>query len=333
MHDLVTLFTAGILRCVFVDEGTCQIVTRFGKFLKVLYPGLHVFPFLWGLAGSIYKFKITDPITGVVTTTNVLDMKEIVYDYPREHVISFDNVQFQVNAVIYFRVQDPYKAIFQVTDYVSSMRTLVQSILRAEIGRHPLEDTYSNRGAISAALTNEADKATDGWGIKVIRLEIKEFEIGDFAEQLLLQKKQEIERRQRVTQAEGIRQATVKEAEGAKEAQVLRATAKKESALAEAEAIRTEAQAMADAIRMKSEAEVYRYELIAKLLEKDPVMLQFLKLHSAQEVCRNLANGHATKIFVPSDMGALLGLLSSVKDGVSSELDSKNDSQKQGQRQ
>lgn len=116
-----------------------QIVTRFGKYRRTLEPGLASFLALWGLLGNIHHFRITDPISEGVATTTEIDVKEIVYDYPEERVISKDNVQFEVNAVIYFRVVDPYKALFRVTDYIGSMRTLVQSILRAEMGRHDLD--------------------------------------------------------------------------------------------------------------------------------------------------------------------------------------------------
>lgn len=312
---ILTMLTLGIVRFVYVKEGTNQVVTRFGKYRKSLEPGLAHFLSFWGIFGTVYSFQITDPITGRVTSTNEIDVKEIVYDYPRERVISRDNVQFDVNAVIYFRVMDPYKALFRVTDYIGSMRTLVQSILRAEIGRHDLEETYSNRSLISDALTKEADSATDDWGIKVIRLEIKEFELGTFADDLLRQKQEDIERRQRIIEAEGLKEATIRKAEGEKESQVIQAEGRRLAAEADAQAIRTRAAADADALKMKYAAEAAGYQAIAAVLAENPDIHYYLRLDNAEKVSRHLADGTATKLFLPADVGRLLGALSVVKQG------------------
>lgn len=321
MDRLLTALTLGLMRFVYVNEGTNQIVTRFGKYKATLEPGLQSFPFAWGLLGNIYRFKITDPITGVVTTTSEVDMKEIVYDYPRERVLSKDNVQFEVNAVIYFRVADPYKALFRVTDYIGSMRTLVQAILRAELGRHDLEETYSNRTAISQALTREADLATDDWGIKVIRLEIKEFELGEFAEDLLQQKRQDIASKQQIIQAEGLRAAKIKEAEGLKEAAVLRAEGEKLAAAAQAEAVKIRADAEAEALKMKYQAEAFGYEIIAETLRQHPEITYYLKLHAADKISKNLSEGKSTKLYLPNGVDQLLATFSVLSDAAAVQKD------------
>jgi regulator of protease activity HflC (stomatin/prohibitin superfamily) len=314
--SLLTILTLGLARFAYVNEGTNQVVTRFGKYLKTLEPGLRSFPYMWGLLGNVYRFRITDPVTGVVTTTSEVDMKEIVYDYPRERVLSRDNVQFEVNAVIFFRVADPYKALFKVTDYIGSMRTLVQAILRAEMGRHNLEETYSNRQAISQALTREADLATDDWGIKVIRLEIKELELGEFAEDLLQQKRQDIASKQQIIQAEGMRAAKIKEAEGLKEAAVLKAEGERLAAVAQAEAIKIRAEADAEALKKKYQAEAYGYEVIAGTLRENPEITYYLKLHAADKISRNLSEGTSTKLYLPNGIDQLLGAFSVVSDAI-----------------
>ncbi len=262
-----------------------------------------------GFWGTVHRFRITDPTTGTVRTTSEIDMKEIVFDYPKERVISKDNVQFEVNAIIYFRVVDPYKALFKVTDYPSALRNLVQSILRAEMGKHDLEETYSNRTMISDALTVEADKATDPWGIKVIRLEIKEFELGDFAEQLLRQKQQDIEKRQQILHAEGLREAKIKEAEGLREYEIQVAEGHRRAAEAEAEAIKTKAAATAEAKKMQYLADAEGYQAIAKVLEENPQLPYYLRLHTADVVSKNLGEGQATKLFLPNSMDHLIGAL------------------------
>ncbi len=305
MDIVLTILTLGIVRFVFVKEGTNQVITRYGKYSKTLSPGLQMFLSFWGFLGSIHPFHMTDPQTSQRTITTEIDMKEIVYDYPRERVISADNVQFEVNAVIYFRVFDPYKALFKVNDYTGSLRTLVQSILRAEIGKHDLEETYSNRTEISRSLTLEADQATDDWGIRVIRLEIKEFELGDFAEQLLRQKQQDIEKRQQVLQAEGTRDARVRIAEGEKLA-----------AQADAEATVIRAKAEADALTMRYKADALGYQAIAEILRTNPEVLHYLKYHAADVVSRNLGQGQATKIFLPNSIDQLLSAFTVISDSI-----------------
>ena len=313
---LLTALSAGLLRFVFVKEGTNQIVTRFGKFDRVLEPGLQCFPSLLGFAGQIHSFSLKDPVLGTVTNTTEIDIKEIVYDYPKERVISRDNVQFDVNAVIYFRVFDPYRAIFNVSNYLQSIRTLVQSILRAEIGKHDLEETYTNRSHISDALTAEADKATDDWGIKVIRLEIKEFELGEFAQNLLDQKKQDIERRQQIIEAEGSRAARIKEAEGERDATVLIAEGKKMAADAEAQAIKIKAEAQAAAVRMEYEAEAQGYAAVASSIRENPEITYFLKLNTADKISKNLSDGKATKLLLPNNMEQLVSAFALTSEAV-----------------
>ena len=314
MDIILSLLTLWIVRFVFVKEGTNVVVTRFGKYVKTLTPGMQHFLSLWGLMGVIHSFKITDPATQSIVYATEIDMRETVYDYPKERVISKDNVQFEVNAVIYFKVIDPYKALFKVTDYTSSLRRLVQSILRAEIGNHNLEETYSNRALISESLTREADKATDDWGIKVIRLEIKEFELGNFAEQLLRQKQQDIEKRQQILHAEGLREAKIKEAEGQREYEIKVAEGKKFAAMSEAEALTVKAQAEADAKKMQFDAEAYGYQIIAQVIKEHPDITYYLKLHAGNTISKNLSEGNATKIFLPNSSEQLINIFSAISE-------------------
>lgn len=314
IDKLLTWASFGAVQVVFVKEGTNQVVTQFGQYSQTLKPGLRWFISLGGTTRQIHKFAITDTETNQLIETTEVDMREIVYDYPKERVISRDNVQFEVNAVIYFRVFDPYKALFSVSDYTASLRKLVQSILRAEIGKHDLEETYSNRIGISRSLTEEADKATDDWGIRVVRLEIKEFELGDFAEQLLRQKQQDIEKRQQILHAQGLREAKIHEAEGQKEFHVQVAEGKKLAAKAEAEAIKIRAEAEAEAKKMQFEAESYGYEVIAKVMQSQPQIVNYFKYHTAETVSQNLSQGQATKLFLPNSMDQLVSTFSVMSD-------------------
>ncbi|MGE5528108.1 MAG: SPFH domain-containing protein [Patescibacteria group bacterium] len=307
--------TLGLFRFTYVDEGTCKVVTRFGRFKKVLKPGLKGYFSAWGILGRIHAFTVTDPVTLKPVRTTVLDTKEIVFDYPKEKVISKDNVQFLVDAIVYFRVVDPRLALFGVDDYVSALRNTVQSILRAEIARHSLEECYAERKAISDALAAEADTVAKAWGIDVIRLEIQEFDIGAFSEQLLKQKEQEIEKRQEILQAEGAKEAKIREAEATSQAEITVAEGRRIAAASEAAAIKIRAEAEAHAAKLRADAEAYTFRTVAEALEAHPEVLRnYLALHTAEEISKHLAAGQATKLFLPLDFGALVRALASLAE-------------------
>ncbi len=315
LADFLSRATLGIFRFVPVDEGTCKVVTRFGRFHKSLRPGLRAYLSAWGLLGRIHTFTVTDPATLQPVQTSVLDMKEIVFDYPEEKAISKDNVQFEVDAIVYFKVVDPRLALFAVDDYVQALRNTVQSILRAEIARHTLEECYANRQAISEALAMEADKIARSWGLDVLRLEIQEFDIGRFAEQLLKQKEQEIEKRQDILHAEGLKEAKIREAEAVKESEITVAEGRRIAAESEAAAIKIRAEAEAHAMRLRAEAEAYTFATVAEALARQPEVLRnYLALRTAEEISRHLSEGQATKVFLPLDFAALVKALTSLGD-------------------
>ncbi|MBF0290265.1 MAG: SPFH/Band 7/PHB domain protein [SAR324 cluster bacterium] len=312
MDKFLTLLTLGIYQFIFVEQGTNVILMRFGKYRKSIEPGLHGFFYLWGIAGYIGRFEITEDKKKV--TKKEMDMREQVCDYKKETVISSDNVSYRVDAVVYYQIIDPGKAIFSISDYPVALEKLVQSLLRAGLGKYHLEEAYTNRSQLSESLTEEADRATDDWGMKVIRLEIKEFEFGDFAEDLLKQKKQEIEKRQQIILAEGEREAQIKEAEGKKQYEILLAEGKKIAAYEEAEAIKIKAEAEAEAQKKMFDAERYGYEIIAEVLKSNPEVQYYLKLHNAGVVTKNLSEGQATKLFLPNQIDQLVGSFSVLSD-------------------
>jgi regulator of protease activity HflC (stomatin/prohibitin superfamily) len=305
--QFLTRLSLGIFQFVTVDEGTRKIVTRFGRYGKTLRPGLRCYLSAWGVLGKIHSFTITDPYTLKKVTTDVLDYKEIVFDYPEEKVISKDNVQFEIDAILYFQIVDAKKCLFNVDDYVSALHNTVQSILRAEIGNHSLEECYTNRIHISASLAKEAGKIAEAWGIHVLRLEIQEFDIGKFSEQLLRQKEQEIEKRQEVLHAEGLMEAKIREAEGIKESEIRIAQGRKTAAESEAEAIRIRAKAEAEASKLRSDAEAYNFRLIKEALGGGTELLEkYLVYHTAENISKYLSEGNASKVFLPAHADSLL---------------------------
>ena len=316
MDKFLTLLTLGIVRFVYVNEGTNQVVVRFGKFVRVLPPGLQAFLSLWGFWGTIFKFTITDleDENQSVIHTKEVNTKEVVYGPPKESVISSDNVQFNMSVLFRFRVKDSYKVLFNVTDYTASLRGLLLGMLRAVIGRYTLEEIYSKRREISAELTQAADQATEEWGIKVLGVEIKDMDLGEFTEQLRKQKSQDIEKREQILNAEGEAGAIVKIAEARRTSQLLEAEGEKLAAEAKAEAIKTKAAAEAEAKRMTYEAEAYGYRIKAEQLQATPEMKQILQFTTAVQVSEKLAMGGAKPIFISNGMDQIVGALALFAD-------------------
>ncbi|MFW5981185.1 MAG: SPFH domain-containing protein [bacterium] len=303
VDNILTWLTLGIFRFVYVKEGTNVIVTRFGKYVKTLKPGLSSFLFLMGLFGQVHYFYVTDPVTLEIKKTYEVDVKEVVFDFPSEKVISKDNVEFKVDAIVFFKVVAPHKAVFNVNDYVKSLQLTIRSILRDEIGRINLEEVYCSRATVSKNLRKEADIAVTEWGIDVTQLEIKEFELGDFAAELIAQKQGELEKRKKIMKAEALKEAKIQEAKALRAAKIEEAKALKEYAELEAEALVIKSKAEAEAEKNKFDAEYYGYEKIAKVLEEHPgILADYLQLFNAERISKNLGQGRATTVFLPSNM-------------------------------
>ncbi|MEJ6951423.1 SPFH domain-containing protein [Natronospora cellulosivora (SeqCode)] len=303
VDTILTWLTLGLFRFVFVKEGTNVIVTRFGKYVKTLRPGLRSFLFMFGLFGQVHYFYVTDPVTLDIKETYEVDIKEVVFDFPSEKVISADNVEFKVDAIVFFKVVEANKAVFHVNDYVKSLQLTIRSILRDEIGRLNLEEVYVSRAVVSERLRKESDEAVSNWGIDVTQLEIKEFELGDLAAELIEQKHTELEKRKKIMKAQALKEARIEEAKAEKAAKLEEAKALKEYAEMEAEAIVIKSKAEAEAEKNKFDAEFYGYEKIAKVLEEHPgILSDYLQLFNAERISKNLGQGKATTVFLPSNM-------------------------------
>ena len=244
-------------------------------------------------------------------------------DFPPQPVITKDNVTMQIDTVVYFQITDPKLYAYGVENPLSAIENLTATTLRNIIGDLELDQTLTSRDHINTKMRAILDEATDPWGIKVNRVELKNIipprEIQDAMEK---QMKAERERRQAILKAEGVKQSQILEAEGEKEALILRADASKQSKIldaegqkqkqileaeGEAQAILKVQQAMADSIRMLNEAAPSERVIQIRALEA------FAKA----------ADGKATKIIVPSDIQGLAGLAASLKGLVSEEEEQK----------
>ena len=244
-----------------------------------------------------------------------VSLKEQVLDYPPQPVITKDNVTMQIDTVVYFQITDPKLYTYGVEQPMMAMETLTATTLRNIIGDLELDQTLTSRDVVNTKMRAILDEATDPWGIKVNRVELKNIlPPADIQNSMEKQMKAERDRRQAILQAEGSKKSAILLAEGEKESAILRASAEKEAAILKAEAERQsailKAEGEAEAIRAVQQALA---DSLAMLNEKAPND-SVLKL-KAIEAMQKVADGKATKIIIPSEMQGLVGLANGIVEG------------------
>ena len=270
-----------------VQQSRAYVIERLGAFQSVWGVGLHL------------KIPFIDRIARRVS------LKEQVLDYPPQPVITKDNVTMQIDTVVYFQITDPKLYTYGVEQPMAAMETLTATTLRNIIGDLELDQTLTSRDVVNTKMRAILDEATDPWGIKVNRVELKNIlPPQDIQSSMEKQMKAERDRRQAILQAEGQKKSAILIAEGEKESAILRADAEKQAAIlkaeGEAQAIRTVQQALADSLQM--------------LNDKAPND-NVLKL-KAIEAMEKVADGKATKIIIPSQMQGMVGLANGLVEGV-----------------
>lgn len=279
-----------------VPQAQVYIIERLGSYHTTWDTGLHfLVPFI-------------DRISKKVS------LKENVVDFPPQPVITRDNVTMQIDTIVFYLVSDPKLFTYGIDRPITAIENLTATTLRNIIGDMDLDATLTSRDTINSSITATLDEATDKWGIKVTRVELKNImpprEIQDAMEK---QMKAERERRESILQAEGRKRSQVLIAEGEKESQILQAQADKEAAILRAEAEREkqirEAEGEAEAIMMVQKALADSLRL---LTEADPSQ-KVLTLKSL-EALQKVADGKATKIIIPSEIQNLAGLLAAAKE-------------------
>ncbi len=281
-----------------VQQSRAYVIERLGAFHTVWGVGLHI------------KIPFIDRIARRVS------LKEQVLDYPPQPVITKDNVTMQIDTVVYFQITDPKLYAYGVEQPMAAMETLTATTLRNIIGDLELDQTLTSRDVVNTKMRAILDEATDPWGIKVNRVELKNIlPPADIQSSMEKQMKAERDRRQAILQAEGQKKSAVLIAEGEKESAILRASAEKEAAILRAEAEKQAAILKADgeaqAIRAVQQALADSLEMLNEKAPNDAV----LKL-KAIEAMQKVADGKATKIIIPSELQGLVGLANGIAEGV-----------------
>ena len=274
-----------ILCLRIVPQEHVMIVERLGKYHAKWGAGLHL------------KAPFIDRIV------NNVSLKEQVCDFPPQPVITKDNVTMQIDSVVFIRIFDPKAYVYGIENAISGLENLTATTLRSVVGEMLLDDTLSNRESINGKMQVALDEATDPWGIKVVRVEVKNIKPpAEIEEVMTKQMRAERERRETVLQAEAHQESIVKRAEGDKQAKVLAAEAERDAQIAiaqgKAESVRLVYQAEADGLEMLKDANVS--ETVLKLKGLDAL--------------KYVADGRATKIFMPNDLSGVVSSLGLVSE-------------------
>ena len=294
---LAVVFLLVIPNIHVVQQSRAYVIERLGVFQSV-----------WGV-GMHFKLPFVDRIARKVS------LKEQVLDYPPQPVITKDNVTMQIDTVVYFQITDPKLYCYGVEQPMMAMETLTATTLRNIIGDLELDQTLTSRDVVNTKMRSILDEATDPWGIKVNRVELKNIlPPADIQNSMDKQMKAERDRRQSILQAEGQKKSAILIAEGEKESAILRASAEKEAAILKAEAEKQAAILKADgeaqAIRAVQQALADSLEMLNEKAPSDSV----LRL-KAIEAMQKVADGQATKIIIPSEMQGLVGLANGIVEG------------------
>ena len=301
-----------ITNIVIVPQSMVYVVERLGSYSETWSAGLHVkIPFLERVAKKV-------------------SLKEQVADFPPQPVITRDNVTMQIDTVVFFQVMDAKLYTYGVNQPIAAIESLSATTLRNIIGEMELDHTLTSRDTINSKITAILDEATDKWGIKVNRVEVKNIiPPREIQEAMEKQMKAEREKREKIKQAEGEQQYQVTVAQGEKDAKILRAQAEKDAAILKAQADKEAMILRAEAVKeqkiREAAGEAAAIEMVQKALADSLVKLnqanpneQVIQL-KALEAFAKAADGRATKIIIPSEIQGLAGLTAGIKEIVTSD--------------
>ena len=318
MSTFLTLLVVAVLYlvikgCIIVEQQEVVVIQRLGKYKETLSAGLNwILPF-FDSPKTVYK-KITrnDPDgTSYSTTikTSRIDLREKVVDFPRQSVITKDNVCISINAVLYFQIFNPEKSVYGVENLYEAIEKLTQTTLRQLIGKLELQETLTSRDKINTELSATIDSASAKWGVKVNRIELQDImppkEIQNAMDK---QMKAEREKRAMIYEAEGQKESAIRIAEGEKEAAIRQAEGEKEAAILKAEGV-------AQARMVEAEAEKQAINRIIEALSSKGQADKYLIAMKYLETMKEMTSGENNKIvYMPYEASAVLSSIDGIKE-------------------
>lgn len=289
---------------VIIPQSETRIIERLGKYYATLKPGVNIIiPFI-----DRAKVVVTQQ-RGQYFYSSAIDLREQVYDFDKQNVITKDNIQMQINALLYFQIVDPFKTVYEINNLPNAIEKLTQTTLRNIIGEMELDQTLTSRDTINTKLRGVLDDATNKWGIKVNRVELQDITPPSSVLQAM-EKQMQAERNKRATilTSEGDKQSQILQSEGDKAATINRAEADKQQAI-----LRAEGEATAR-IR-KAEAEAIAITKITEAVGKSTNPANYLLAQKYIQMLNEVAQGDKTKtVFLPYEATNLMGSIGGIKE-------------------
>jgi len=308
----IALLTVAWKTVKIVPQSSVLLIERLGRFNRVAQSGLNIIVPFFDKPRSVYWTNVRPGVTSI-------DLREQYIDLPPQPVITRDNVTINVDSVVYWMITDPVKAVYEINDLVGSLVQLTITGMRSVMGEMDLDHTLSNRDAINAKLRLILDEATDKWGVKVTRVDVKNINPPEDV-RITMEKQMTAERNRRalILQAEGDKQAAITRAEGEKQAAVTRSEGNKQSAILDAEGA-------AQARLTAANAEAQAIHQISQAIGSPEQTAQYLITARYIESLRDMTTTQNSKvIFMPMETSAMLSSVGALKE-VFSETGEKND--------
>ena len=297
-----------------IQQGETKVIERLGKYHSTLSSGINI---IWPIIDKprkIYSRYVREGYGGeahvVVRLSDRIDLREQVYDFPGQSVITKDNVTTRINALLYFQITDPFKAVYEIDNLPNAIEKLTQTTLRNVIGELELDETLTSRDTINSKLRAVLDDASNKWGVKVNRVELQDITPPETVRNAMEQQMQaERERRAKILKAEGEKTSAILKSEGEKESQINRASADKESQI-----LMAECEARAKILQAEAEAAA-----IAKIAEAikgtDSNPASYLLAVKYIETMKEMVSGKDNKtVYMPYEASSMLSSLGGIKD-------------------
>ena len=309
----IVLIVLGILVVIYilrgikiVSQSETMIVERLGKYNRTLNAGINiVLPII-----EQAKEVIVRQQNGRLYRANRIDMREQVYDFDKQSVITKDNVMTEINALLYFQIVDPMKATYEIQNLPVAIEKLTQTTLRNVVGEMELDETLTSRDTINSKLRNVLDDATNKWGVKVNRVELQDITPPESIRRTMeLQMQAERNRRAEILKAEGEKQAQILNSEGEKQAEINAAEADKQANI-----LKAEGEARAKVLQAEAEAAAIR-NIAEAVADRGADPVNYLLAVKYIETLKEVASGQENKtVYLPYEATNVLGSLGGIKD-------------------
>lgn len=296
-----------------IPQSETRIVERLGRYHRTLSSGIN---YIWPIIDQtrtidVRRFGSQKGETIVfVSKTDRIDLREQVYDFPKQNVITKDNVVTEINALLYFQIMDPFKAVYEIDNLPNAIEKLTQTTLRNIIGELELDESLTSRDTINSKLRTVLDDATNKWGVKVNRVELQDITPPNSVRDAM-EKQMQAERKRRadILNAEGEKQSAILKSEGEKEAQINNAMAEKESQILLAEGV-------AKARILQAEAEALAIEKVSNAIASTNTNpASYLLATKYIETLKEMTSGDNNKtVYLPYEATAVLGSLANIKE-------------------